>query len=225
MDDSCPPEGNPENRINNISTVCSYGMRPHVVTGLLRQLLTAHFADTDNIAEPQLRRKFEQIGPWRQDDNGTGNSGISIESITRWNPSAADKRPALIIKRNGWQWSSLGIGDKSGSNIFEGSTSYTGLWEGSHTIYCLAATGVETELLAIETVKFLTHFSPWIREQMNFKRFIISEVGGIGEVQEVVQGYAVPVTVAYVAEESWSLQLDAPRLKRITLKASDLFSC
>jgi hypothetical protein len=40
-----------------------------------------------------------------------------------------------------------------------------------------------------------------------------------------VQGYAVPVTVAYVAEESWALQPVAPRLKRIVLKASELFAC
>jgi hypothetical protein len=69
------------------------------------------------------------------------------------------------------------------------------------------------------------HFSPWIREQLDFKKFGITEVGGIGEVQEVVQGFAVPVTVAYMAEESWTLQPAAPRLKRIVLKASDLFAC
>jgi hypothetical protein len=60
---------------------------------------------------------------------------------------------------------------------------------------------------------------------MNLMKFGVTEVGGIGEVQEVVQGYAVPVTVAYVAEESWALQPVAPRLKRIVLKASELFAC
>ena len=158
-------------------------------------------------------------------DLGLSDSGLLIESITRWTPNSADKRPAILIKRNGWKWLPLGIGDKAGGNIFEGSTAYTGLWEGSHVIYCLALTGVETELLTMEVVKFLAHFAPWIREQMNFKRFMITEVGGIGEVQEAVQGYGVPVTVAYVAEESWALQPAAPRLKRIVLKASELFSC
>ena len=62
-------------------------------------------------------------------------------------------------------------------------------------------------------------------EQMDLFRFYIAEVGGIGEIQEVVQGYAVPVTVAYVAEEAWTLQPYSPRLKRIVFKASDLLSC
>jgi len=221
----CPPDGNPENRVPRVSSLCSYGMRPHVVTGLLRQLLITHFADPKNIEEPQLRQKFTDDNAWKPDNNGEQNSGILIESITRWTPNSSNKRPAVLIKRNAWKWQKIGIGDKAGVNVFEGTNNYAGLWEGSHTLYCLAAWGLETELLAMEVVKFLLHFSPWIREQMNFKKFYVAEVGGVGEVQEVVQGYAVPVTVAYVAEESWGLQPAAPRLKRIVLKASELFSC
>jgi hypothetical protein len=99
------------------------------------------------------------------------------------------------------------------------------MWDGSHTLFCLAQNGAETEFMATEVIKFLMQFSPLIREQMDLFRFYVAEVGGIGEIQEVVQGYAVPVTVAYVAEEAWSLQPYAPRLKRIVFKASDLLSC
>jgi hypothetical protein len=221
----CPPDGNPEDRIPKVSAICSYGMRPHVVTGLLRQLLITHFSDPNNIEERQLRQKFKDDSAWKPDANGENKSGILIESITRWTPNSSNKRPAVLIKRNSWQWQKIGLGDSVGYNPFEGGHNYTGLWQGSHTLYCLAAWGLETELLAMEVVKFLLHFSPWIREQMGFKKFYIHEVGGVGEVQEVVQGYAVPVTVAYVAEESWTLQPAAPRLKRIVLKASELFSC
>jgi len=221
----CPPDPLPENRIPNVSALCAYGTRPHVMTGLLRQLLISHFLDPDNIEDPKLKQKFKEVGGWKPNDNGLQDTGIMIESITRWIPNDADKRPAIIIKRNGWAWQRVGIGDKSGFSIGDSATSYTGLWSGSHTLYCLAATGLETELLTMETVRFLQHFGPWIREQMSFMKFIVSEVGGISEVQEVVQGYAVPVTVTYVAEESWSLQPYAPRLKRIVLKASELFNC
>lgn len=227
MSDSadCPIDPVPEDRIARVSSLCSYGMRPHVMTGLLRQLLIGHFADPENIAEPLLRQKFEEVGAWVNNENGVSNSGILIESITRWLPNEADTRPAILIKRNSWTWQKTGIGDRAGFDIQSGSTSYHGLWQGSHTLYCLAANGLETELLTVEIVKFLQHFGPWIREQMNFMKFFINEVGGISEVQEVVEGYAVPVTVAYVAEESWALQPAAPRLKRIVLKASELFAC
>ena len=223
--DDCPIDRVPEDRIARVSSLCSYGIRPHVMTGLLRQLLIAHFADVDNIAEPQLRQKFIDLGAWKQDENGLNNSGILIESITRWLPNDVDNRPAILIKRGSWTWQKTGIGDKAGFDVFSGANKYHGLWQGSHTLYCLAATGLEAELLTVEVVKFLQHFSPWIREQMSFMRLFVSEVGGLSEVQEVVQGYAVPVTVTYVAEEAWELQPAAPRLKRFVLKASELFAC
>jgi hypothetical protein len=219
------PEGSqPENRVNKVSALCSYGMRPHVMTGLLRQLLLSHYSDPDNIEEPRVRRQLAEIGMWKPSDNGLNAGGILIESITRWQPATADKRPAILIRRNGWRWMRQGIGDKLNTNLYEGTTTYVGFWEGSHTLFCLAPAGAETELLATETLKFLHNFGPWIREQMNLHQFYVSEVGGVSEVQEALQGYAVPVTVAYMAEEAWTLQPYAPRLKRIVFKATDLLS-
>lgn len=220
-----PGNSAPEKRLGTVSALCSYGMRPHVMTGLLRQLLITHFSDPNNIEEPRIRRHVETLGTWKPADQGADTGGILIESITRWLPNTADKRPAILIKRNGWKWLRQGIGDLSGQNDYTGESKYAGFWEGSHTLFCLCPSGVETEFLTTEVVKFLINFSPLIREQMDLHKFIVSEVGGIGEVQEVVQGYAVPVTVAYVAEEAWSLQPYAPRLKRIVFKASDLLSC
>lgn len=194
------------------------------MTGLLRQLLLDHFSDPQNIEDSKIRRQLEILGVWRPIENGLNQSGILVESITRWNPNNSDKRPAVLIKRNTWQWSRKTIGDKAGENLYTGSTAYTGFWEGSHTLYCLAQNGAETEFLAAEVFRFLLTFSPLIRDQMALMRFLVSEVGGVGEVQEVIQGYAVPVTVSYVAEESWELQPYVPRLKRIVFKASDLLS-
>ncbi len=222
------PEGSePENRIPKVSALCSYGMRPHVMTGFLRQLLIGHFSDINNIEEPKLRRQLAELKNWKPTglESQTGNYGpVMIESITRWAPNQMDKRPAILIKRNGWKWQKQGIGDITNVNAYTGSTSYAGLWDGSHTLFCLSQNGAETEFLATEVVKFLISFSPMIREQMDLHRFFVSEVGGIGEIQEVIQGYAVPVNVAYVAEEAWTLQPYAPRLKRIVFKASDLLT-
>jgi hypothetical protein len=219
------PDGSvPENKVPKVSALCSYGMRPHVMTGFLRQLLIGHFSDPQNIEEPRIRRHVQEIGGWQPTDASLNHNGIVIESITRWAPNTADKRPAVLIKRNGWKWSRQGIGDLSNRNLYTGEASYSGFWEGSHTLFCLAQNGAETEFLATEVVKFLILFSPMVREQMDLHKFYVAEVGGVGEVQEVVQGYAVPVTVAYVAEENWSIQPSVPRLKRIVFKATDLLS-
>jgi hypothetical protein len=219
------PDGTtPEDRVNKVSALCSYGMRPHVMTGFLRQLLIGHFADPENIEEARIRRQLETLGAWKPADNGLDGGGFLIESITRWTPNTADKRPAILIKRNGWQWLRQGLGDLAAENLYTGKSNYSGFWQGSHTLYCIAQKGAETEFLATEVLKFTMSFAPLIRSQMDLHKFFVSEVGGVGEVQEVVQGYAVPVTVSYVAEEAWSLQPYAPRLKRIVFKASDLLS-
>jgi hypothetical protein len=221
---SFPPDSEPENRVPRVSALCSYGMRPHVMTGLLRQLLIGHFSDPQNVEEPRIRRHVEEITGWVPEADGSNAGGILIESITRWLPNTADKRPAVIIKRNEWKWTRYGVGDKAHEDLYTGGSSYSGFWEGSHTLFCLAQHGAEAEFLAMEVVKFLILFSPMIRDQMNLHRFYVAGVGGVGEVQEVIQGYAVPITVTYVAEESWSIQPYVPRLKRIVFKASDLLS-
>lgn len=219
-----PEDELPENRVPKVSALCSYGMRPHVMTGFLRQLLIGHFSDPNNIEDPRVRRQITQVGGWQPDTGGSNTGGILIESITRWLPNTADKRPAVLIKRNDWRWSSRVLGDKKTENLYTGETVYSGFWEGSHTLFCLSQYGAEAEFLATEVVKFLILFSPLIRDQMDFFKFYVSAVGGVGEVQEVSEGYAVPVTVSYIAEESWSVQPYAPRLKRIVFKASDLLS-
>lgn len=227
IEDQFPEGSSPENRVPKVSSLCAYGMRPHVMTGLLRQLLIGHFKDPENIEEPRLRRQLQELNSWKPSDAEIDEPNISrilIESITRWNPGKTDNRPAVLIKRNGWKWLRQGIGDTVGDNVYTGSTTYAGFWEGSHTLYCMSQNGAETEFLATEVVKFLVGFAPLIREQMDLHKFFVSEVGGIGEIQEVIQGYAVPVNVAYVAEEAWLLQPYAPRLKRIVFKASDLLA-
>jgi hypothetical protein len=219
-----PAGSDPENRVEKVSALCSYGMRPHVMTGLLRQLLIGHFSDPANIEEIRVRRHIEDLGAWKPADNGLNQTGFLIESITRWNPNNSDKRPAVLIKRNEWAWQRRGVGDKISGDSYTGASSYVGFWAGSHTLYCLAQNGAETEFLAAEVVKFLVTFSPLIVDQMDLMRFYVSEVGGVGTVQEVAEGFAVPVTVSYVAEEAWTLQPYVPRLKRIVFKASDLLS-
>ena len=219
------PEGSePENRVPRVSSICSYGMRPHVMTGFLRQLLIGHFSDPNNIEEPRVRRQLQDAGGWSPIDENLNNNGLLIESITRWNPNKADKRPAVLIKRNEWKWLKTGIGDLTTKNLYTGNTTYSGFWEGSHTIFCLTQNGAETEFLTTEVVKFLILFSPLVREQLNLHKFYVASVGGVGEVQEVIEGYAAPITVAYTAEETWSIQPYAPRLKRFVFKASDLLS-
>ena len=70
-----------ENRVEKVSSLCSYGMRPHVMTGFLRQLLIGHFSDPQNIEDPKVRRHVKEIGGWKSTDSGLNPGGILIEVL------------------------------------------------------------------------------------------------------------------------------------------------
>lgn len=218
------PEGvSPENRLPTISSLCSYGTRPLAMTGFFRQLLLDHYVDPKHIEDPKLRYRLEEVGAWKPGPQGTVESGIVIESITHWKPETAMQRQSLVIKRNAWQWDRVLPGDSDGDDHVTGHQYYRGFWRGSHTVFAVAGTGAEAETLAFETQRFFLHFGPLIVEQMNLHRFVPVGMDALHKVEEVAEHYVVPVTVAYAAEEMWRIEPYAPRLKRISFKASDLF--
>ena len=214
-----PADSSTDSRFDTVSALCSMGMRPHVMTGFLKWLLMQHFVDPDNLAEMLHRTRFKEVGGWKADET----TGIYIESITRWRPELAEKRPALLVKRNDWKWERVTIGGQAGSDYVEGHEHFHGFWYGSHTVFVVGNKAAEVELLANEANNFLLRASPKVMEQMDLHRFVPVGMGGLAVVEESTKNYAVPLTFAYVAEENWTLTPLAPRLKRITLKRSDLF--
>src|SRR6516225_10135713 len=72
-----------------VSSICSKGWRPILITGLLRDLLVRHFSTPLNLTEFDLRKYV-----WKKDER----TGILIESIHRWRGDLVEKRPALILK-------------------------------------------------------------------------------------------------------------------------------
>lgn len=213
------PQGTaPENKFPTVSSLCSFGMRPYVMTGFLRRLLIQHYADPETIAETTIRTRFRGTGAW----TATENTGLYVESITRWRPELAESRPGLVIKRNAWKWERVTIGSQAGAEYVEGQRWFHGFWHGSHTIFALADNPAEVELLANETVAMLLRYSPLIADEMELHRFIPVEIGVV-QIEESTKNYAVPMTFAYVAEENWILEVHAPRVKRIEFKRSDLF--
>jgi len=196
-----------EDRTQQVSNLCSLGPRPVIMTGLMRLLLIDHFSRAENIEHDVFRQRLWKPGV---------ETGILIEDATVWRPGASDKRPAVIIRRNGWRNIKVGIGNVSGTSA-EGFDQYTKYWRGSHTLFCLAKEGAEVEILAAETYRFLEHFSPIFRRYFNLLLFELMEVGGLSEIREATNRYAVPITVAYGWEDSWTLQQHVPRLKRIAM--------
>lgn len=202
-----PPDPQPGGRVipNLVSTLCSKGWRPILITGLIRDLLVRHFHDPSNIEESDLARYV-----WSESER----TGILIESIHRWRGDLVEKRPACVIKRNAYQNMRWGIADfvqLTEDGAYEFCTGFVG----SHTVFCLQGTGASAEILGTEVQRELHQFHPVITQYLGLLKFFVQEVGAIAEVEEARQSFVVPVTVGWAYQENWRLELESMRLRRM----------
>lgn len=181
------------------------GLRPLLISGIIRDILKHHFARVDSIEAPVLK-----TADWRN----ALSTGILIETITRWRGDLVEKRPAVIIKRNAFRNVRIVRDDLQGVDE-HGDPNYITLWVGSHTIFCIHKTGASTEILANEVQRLLTGFGPEIRDTFDFKKFQATEVGTLAEIEEATESFVVPVTLGWAYEEKWKLRRQTHRLTAV----------
>jgi len=186
-----------------VSSVCEIGPRPLLMQGCLRNWLIGHFQKA-NLEDPD---QTIQKMLWKAD----ATTGIQIESNTRYVPELTELRPAVILKRGAWRRVRLGIADRMlGYTEIEGQEAYANLWQGSHTLFCIANKGGEVEKLAAEVYREMNEFAPAYREVLNLMRFEVTEVGEIMILEEARQNFVVPVVVGYAFMEQWRLNREVP---------------
>lgn len=189
------------------SALCSMGWRPIMITGMLRDQLTRHFATPMNIEDQDLRRLV-----WREDER----SAILIESIYRRRADLLQKRPAVIIKPNSRRNLRLGILDFAGTTA-QGHRLFKTYWVGSHTLFCIHGSGASADILATEVQRELTEFAEALREELGLHLFQVTEVGAVASVEEARENFVVPVSVGWAYEESWQLELESRKLRTVAL--------
>lgn len=190
------------------SSLCHLGWRPQLITGLIRNLLCAHFSSDDAIEDPNLKTLV-----WNPGDT----TGLVIDSVFRFRPALADKRPALLLKRNAYKNYRVSRGDEAAIDR-QGNKEYATLWIGSHTVFAIHGTGNSCEILATEAQRDLTQFAPVVLSDLGrgLKRFQVTDVGDIAEVEESTQNFAIPITVGWAYEETWKLTALQPTLEAIS---------
>lgn len=190
-----------------ISNLCSFGWRPILITGLVRDLLVRHFQEPAGIEAPDLRRYG-----WREDPT----TGILIESIHRWRGDLVEKRPALVIKRNDYQTVRWGIADYVRATE-DGHEEFCKGRVGSHTVFCIHGSGASAELLGTEVDRELDQFHPVITQYLGLLRWGVTSVGAIAEVEEAKESFVVPVTVGWAYQDNWRVEQESLKLRRLSL--------
>ena len=198
----------PDLRLDQASSLVSYGMRPRLITGLLLALLRQHFGDPANIEAPSIRDE-----PWAP----TQPSGIYLGTTTRWDPTEANARPAVLVKQDEYKPQRVGIDDRlMGQLTDDGSSLYSHLVQGSHTLFAIATEDEETLALAEEVYRQLVQFRPVIQEKFRMKRCELASFGALHRLAaDPAVGYAFPITLACCYVEGWTISPQAPYLKTI----------
>jgi hypothetical protein len=189
------------------------------MTGFIKQVLTQHFCDTENILNSAVRADTVNRGGY----SASNPSSLLIEVLEKWlQGQRSESRPALLIKSHAWESSRVGLGNRAGGNTLTGEEFFYCHWTGSHTIFALANNGLEAQNLATEIAKVLLYHASTIQQELGLLRFVPVSIGEIAAVKESKENYVVPMTVAYVVPDSWTLTPDAPRLKRIVFTPVDV---
>jgi hypothetical protein len=178
-----------------------------MITGLLRDMLVRHFAEPLMIEEPDLRHLV-----WREDER----TGILIESIHRWRGDLVEKRPAIIIKANGRQNIRWGIQDYVGTDE-QGHKQYQTFWAGSHTLFCIHGSGASADILAAEVQRELLQWHPVIVQYLGLYSWQVTEVGGVSEIEEAKESFAIPITVGWTYTEMWKVLHESLKLRKVPL--------
>jgi len=205
-----PPENlarPPQDASLSSSLFCNVPIRPILITGLLRDILVRYFHQSNNNPDFDIRKYI-----WRN----SPDTDIVIDSVHRWNTEIVGKRPAIFIKRNSYKNMRLAIGNRM-EYLHDGHYSYNTMFVGSHTLFCIHSSGAGAEILATAVQRYLTEYSPVIIEYLNLFTFDVEEVGPISEIEEYRESYVVPVTVGWAFDQSWVLEMESLKLRRIIL--------
>jgi hypothetical protein len=186
-----------------ISDLCTAMPRRLLVSGILIWWMRQHFTNPLNI-----ENQFLQTALWTDDITTTG---ISIDSVFRYNPAMTEFRPGVFIKPGPWKVIRYGIDDRKLVGTLRDSCgtikmpTYNTMLQGSHTLFCIAGESAEVEILATEVYRELMQFGPAVRRVFNFLRFQVSDIGEPAILEESKEHFVVPVSVAYGAQEVWKL--------------------
>lgn len=141
---------------------------------------------------------------------------IKIQQWSEFDPSTTNVTPAIIVKNNDTASGRIGIADRhSWPSDSANTQSYSRVWSGSLTIFCISKQPGLCHLLAWEAATYLEEISPALRAQLGLRRLDVSKVGSVKPIREFPQNFASPVTLEYTFIRGWQLTPAEPILQHV----------
>lgn len=197
--------------LTELSELCKRQMAPHIVTGIIMQMLVRHFSEPSNFFNRELRSSIK----WSP--NARENK-LRIQAFHSWAPEDAEQVPAILLKRKPFSSQRIAMGDRDAYDKFTGAEVYTRMVEGSHELICIGGNNFETEILGFEVGEFFTVFSRSVYRIIPMYDMQVESIGEIMPLKDLNNKLGIVVSIKYNYPWVWSLQRQGPLLKSVTLK-------
>lgn len=194
-----------------VNMLCHIRKTPMVLYGIFLELTRQFYSNSDNFAG-------DVCATWNADPT---KSEIWIDTEYVWDEETVEKRPAIYIKLSPITYASItGRHDSLYDiDLIQGEYHFTRSGTGQAMWVHIGTTKAEAVLLAGTTLDYLDAFSMIIAEDFKFETFELSQIGALEIEKESRERYKSIVTVSYSFQDTWSLKLESPKLKRLVFNA------
>lgn len=221
--------------LDRVTTICSTRHPASVLGGIFVQWCRQHFSDVKNLeyngeneyANPEFTIPLDELQQfiWNPKVELTK---IMIQMVWDYNPENIQMRPGIFVKRNKQQTQKIAI--NNGQTIGAKRSRDGGIGQvrgamnaciifGSHTIFCCANSGAQAELVAAELFNEFIAFGPLIREKMELTSFQVEGLEEAALLEEFNDHWVVPLVITYAYPRIWRVDLVAPWLKTLSIRA------
>lgn len=200
-----------ENISQKVKLLCHLRKTPLVLYGLFVEVTRQMYVN-------DLNFPIDVCAKWDKDLNKTK---IWIDTEFKWEDESPSFRPAIYIRLGAIQYKSVtGRHDALYSqDLVQGETHYSRSGTGTFTLVHIGHSKGESVALAGASLDFLDAFSTVIRDDLNFTTFELITTNPMTVDKEAREKYRSEVVIAFAFEDSWSLKLESPKLKRIVFRA------
>lgn len=191
--------------------LCHLRKTPIVLYGMFVEITRQMYVNALNLP-------IDVCARWDKDPTKTK---LWIDTDFKWEDESPAMRPAIYIKLGSITYKSItGRHDALYSvDLVQGETHYSRSGEGTATWVHIGSSKGESVALAGATLDMLDAFATVIRDDLLFTTFQLVTTNPIVIDKEAKERYRSEVVMAFAFEDSWSLKMESPKLKRIVFKA------
>lgn len=202
-----------EHKYADFEYLCHVRKTPTVLYGIFVELTRQFYMNQANLPFGTPAKI------WTPDPKTTQ---IWIDTELRWEDEHPEFRPAIYVELSPIAYTSL-TGRKDGllnGHDLDSELYFSRSGKGTVTFKHIAGTDGEACALADATMDYFDAFGSVIRDDFCFTSFALSERIPLSQMpKESKERYASVVRCAFEFEDTWTLKLEAERLKVITFNA------